>query len=102
MDSHSTGSSWGEAIDFGQSMSEWFYLTTILQIMKYDVDWFVPGKRVPSCQLYVKWNGQQKQSDELLYCVKLVGAKEPFDFFYINPTASRPLPGTCLPSANII
>jgi len=81
----------------------WFYLTNIfLQIVKYEVDWFVPGKRVPSCQLYVKWNGQQEQSDELLYSIKLIGAKEPFNFFYIYPTASTPLPGTCLLSAIII
>jgi len=51
--------------------------------MKYEVDCFVPGKRVPSCQLYVKRNRQQEQSDELSYSIKLVGAKEPFNFFYI-------------------
>ena len=59
------------------------YLTTILQILKYEVDCFVPGKRVPSCQLYVKRSGQQEQPDELSYSLKLVGAKEPFNFFYI-------------------
>ena len=64
--------------------------------MKYEVDWFVPGKRVPSCQLYIKWNGQQEQSDELLYSIKLVGAKEPFNFFLIHSPASTPLLGTCL------
>jgi len=95
MDNHSTGSSWGEAIDFGLSLSELFYLANIfLQITKNGVDQFVPGKRVPSCQLYVKQNGQQEQSDELSYRIYLVGAKEPFNFFYIYPTASTPLPGT--------
>ena len=94
MDNHSTGTSWGEGIDFGLILSESFYLTNIfLQIMKYEVDWFVPWKRVPSCQLYIKWNGQQEQSDELLYSIQLVGAKEPFNFFLIHSPATTPLLG---------
>ena len=56
--------------------------------MNYEVDLFVPRKRVTSCQLYAKWNGQQEQSTELLYSMKLVGAKEPFDF--IHSPASKP------------
>ena len=32
---------------------------TQLQVTKHQVDQFVPGCRVPSCQLYVKWTGQQ-------------------------------------------
>ena len=69
-----------------------------LQITKFEIDRFVPGKRIPCCQLYVKWNGQQEQSAELLYSVKLLGAKEPSNFFYIHSPASTPLLGTCLHS----
>ena len=35
--------------------------------MNYEVDQFVPGKRISSCQLYAKLNGQQEQSAELPY-----------------------------------
>ena len=56
--------------------------------MNYEVDQFVPGKRISSCQLYAKLNGQQEQSAELPYSMKLVGAKEPFNF--IHSPASKP------------
>ena len=65
----------------------------ILQIKKYEVDCFAPGKRVPSCQLYIKWNGENEQSNELLYNVQLVGAKEPFNFFWIHSPATTLLLG---------
>jgi len=50
----------------------------------HQVDRFVPGRRVPSCQLHVKWTGQQEQPVELVHRVKLQGAKEPFNFFMIR------------------
>ena len=73
----------------------------LLQIMKYQVDRFVPGKRVPACQLSVKWSGQQQQSVELMYSMKLVGAKEPYNFFFIQSPASTPIPGSYLPAFSI-
>ena len=73
----------------------------LLQIMKYQVDRFLPGKRVPACQLSVKWSGQQQQSVELMYSMKLVGAKEPFNFFFIQSPASTPIPGSYLPAFSI-
>jgi len=55
------------------------------QITKRQVDEFVPGRLVPSCQLYAKLTGQQEQSVELVHRVELLGAKEPFNFFLIRP-----------------
>ena len=57
------------------------------------MDQFVPGRLVPSCQLHVKWNGQQEQSVELAYRVELLGAKEPFNYFLIHPpSVVSPIP----------
>ena len=44
----------------------------------------MPGRRVPSCQLHVKWTGQQGKPPELEHRVELQGAKEPFNFFLIS------------------
>ena len=60
--------------------------------MKRQVDQFAPGHWVPSCQLYVKWTRKQEQPEELVHRVKLVGAKEPFNFFSIQSPAMPPLP----------
>ena len=63
------------------------YLSVLFcQITKRQVNRFVPGRRVPSCQLYVKWIGQQEQPVELVHRVELIGAKEPFNFFLIRPS----------------
>ena len=56
----------------------------MFQITKHQVDQFVPGRRVPSCQLRVEWTGQQEQPVELVHRVGLPGAKEPFNFFFIR------------------
>ena len=69
-----------------------------IQITKCQVDQFVPGRRVPSCQLNVKRIGQQaEQSVDLVHRVELLGAKEPFNFFSIQPPLRPPLSpqGTC-------
>ena len=64
------------------------YLSVLLcQITKRQVDQFVPGRQVPCCLLSVKWIGQQEQPVELVHRVQLLGAKEPFDFFLIQPPA---------------
>jgi len=58
--------------------------------MKHQVDRFVSGRLVPSCQLHVKWTGQQPV--ELLHRVQLLGAKDPFNFFCIQlPSLPPPL-----------
>ena len=65
------------------------------QITKHQVDQFDPGHRghrVPSCQLSVKWTGQQEQPMELVHRVELLGAKAPFDFFFMQPPAVQPSP----------
>ena len=60
--------------------------------MRRQVDQFAPGQWVPSCQLYVKWTGQQEQPVELVHRVELLGAKEPFNFFSIRPPSLMPPP----------
>ena len=67
-----------------------FYITW--QITKSQVDRFIPGGRVPSCQLYLKWTGQQEQPVELLHRVKLLGAKEPNNFFLMRPPPLQQTP----------
>ena len=64
-------------------------LNTSQQITKNQVDHFVPGSQLPSCQLYVKWTGQQEQPPELLHRVELLGAKEPNNFFLIRLPAPQ-------------
>ena len=54
------------------------------QITKKQVDKFVPGRRVPSCQLHVKWTRQQEPPPELEHRIVLRGAKKPFNFFLIS------------------
>ena len=60
---------------------QWYFQ----QITKEQVNNFVPNCEDPNyCQLNVKWIGQQEQPEELMHRVKLLGAKEPFDFFVIR------------------
>ena len=65
-------------------------VTFLFQITKRQVDTFVPGRRVPSCQLCVEWAGQQKEPLKLAHRVELLGAKEPFNFFLIRPPSLTP------------
>jgi len=55
--------------------------------MRHQVDHFIPGHWVPSCQLSVEWTREQEQPIKLVHRVKLVGAKEPFNFFSIQSPA---------------
>lgn len=73
---------------------------TQLQVTKHQVDQFVPGRRVPSCQLYVKWTGQQGPPVELAHSVDPLGVKEPFNFFLIRPP-SLPLSQSLPPLQSI-
>ena len=59
------------------------YCMICVQITKRQVDQFVPGRQVPSCQLDAKWTGQQ-QPVELVHTVELLGAKAPYNFFFIR------------------
>ena len=56
--------------------------TLTYQITREQVDDFKPGCRIPSCQLKVKWTSTEEPTD-LIHTVKLLGAKEPFNFFSI-------------------
>ena len=58
------------------------------KIKKVQVDRFVPGCRIPSCQLHVKRTGQQPA--ELMHRIKLQGAKDPYNFFLIRLPAVQP------------
>jgi len=60
--------------------------------MKRQVDQFAPGHWVPSCQLSVEWTREQEQPIKLVHRVKLVMAKEPFNFFSIQSPAMSPPP----------
>ena len=71
----------------------WMYIVKVhyliniyFQITKHQVDRFVPGRLVPSCQLYVKWTREKEQPVELLHRVQLLGAKEPFNFLIRPPS----------------
>ena len=70
--------------ELGLSTGEFQNYIFFLQITKDQVDHFVPGSQVPSCQLYVEWTRQQEQPVQLMYRVKLLGAKEPNNFFLIR------------------
>ena len=95
MDYHSTYLPWGESLwihCYSQSKNfncvHWYFQ----QITKQQVDKFVPGRQVPSCQLHVEWNGQQKQPAQLAHRVELIGARNPFNFFLISLPAVQPPP----------
>ena len=60
-----------------------------VQITKDQVDYFVPGSQVPSCQLYVEWTKQQEQPVQLIHRVKLLGAKGPNNVFFIRLPAPQ-------------
>ena len=67
----------------------WMCNLNIQQITKHQVDHFMPGGRIPSCQFHVKWTGNQEQEHvELVHKVKLLGAMKPFDFFRVQLPAS--------------
>ena len=54
------------------------------QISKKDVDNFKPGKCVPKCELIVVWDLEDKKPVRLLYKVRLKGASESCNYFYLN------------------
>ena len=63
--------------------------TLIVQVTKHQVDIFEPGKRVPSCQLRLDWNGNE-QPTALCHHVTINGAKEPFNFIAIESGIKLP------------
>ena len=60
------------------------------QIFKVKVDNFQPGKMIPSCQLNARITTSYNSAEisSLKYCVKLLGAKEPYDMFNIIPSTT--------------
>ena len=67
-----------------------FYIILFGQVTKKQVDKFVVGKRVPSCQLRLEWVGTG-QPVVLFHHVTLKGAKEPFNCLAIESDV-HPLP----------
>ena len=57
-----------------------------VQVTKRQVDKFVLGRRVPSCQLRLQWVGTGQPGD-LFHHVTLKGAKEPFNSLAIESDA---------------
>ena len=59
------------------------------QIIKKKVDNFKPGQMIPSCQLNATIvSVQTSKVPSLEYCVKLLGAKKPYDMFTIIPSST--------------
>ena len=58
------------------------------QIIKKKVDNFQPGKMIPSCRLNVSFTLSEITEPSLRYCVKLLGAKKPYDMFKIVPSTT--------------
>ena len=55
------------------------------QIIKKKVDNFQPGKMIPKCELNVSFTWSEPP---LRYCVKIVGAKDPYNKFNIIPSTT--------------
>lgn len=79
-----------------------FYIILFGQVTKKQVDKFVVGKRVPSCQLRLEWVGTGWPV-VLFHHVTLKGAKEPFNCLAIesdvHPLTQQPPQG--IPLTNI-
>ena len=58
------------------------------QIIKRKVDNFQPDKMIPSCRLNISFILSENTEPPLRYCVKLLGAKEPYDMFKIIPSTT--------------
>ena len=58
------------------------------------MDQFVPGGEVPSCQLSMKWTGEQEQPMRMVHRVELLGAKQPINSFVISPPQLVPFEGS--------
>ena len=56
-------------------------LVSFSQITQMDVDSYHPGQLIPSCQLYLT---PRKEATDMMYQVKLLGARETFDYFLIE------------------
>ena len=63
----------------------WLDSLSFQQITRDQVDHFVPGSQLPSCQLYVKWSGRLGMPKELLHKVTLQGAKESHNWILLQP-----------------
>lgn len=89
MENNSIHPSWSKSIIIWYSLKQTKTFNSVLltfkQIKKCQVDQYVPGSRVPSCQLYAKWTGRQGQPVELTHRVELLGAKDPCSYFLIRP-----------------
>lgn len=61
------------------------------QIMKKDVDCFIPGQWIPECELVLEWSKGCEQPTRLWHKVSLIGAKAPLNFFnlILDPTWER-------------
>ena len=73
----------------------WTYLS---QISRKDADQFEPGQWIPECQLIVQWEREDQRPVRLWHKVDLIGAKAPYNFFYLtlNPALEEGTIAYCL------
>ena len=59
--------------------------------MKKNVDSYEPNKRIPKCQLVAKFSETKDDITDLIYRVKLIGAREPQNEFtiYFSPSINN-------------
>ena len=65
------------------------YSFLLIQLTKQQVDCFWKGPRIPNCQLSIKWINEKNPPVSMMYRLKLVGAKEPFNFIYLEMPVHR-------------
>ena len=73
-----------------RDINNYYYAEKIImamhpQIIKKKVDNFQPGKMIPKCELNVSFTWSEPP---LRYCVKLLGAKKPYNMFNIIPSTT--------------
>ena len=72
--------------------------------MKRQADSFRPGQQVPSCCLSIEWT-KDGNPIKLKHRISLVGAMEPFNFFYIKCIPDNPpigIEGTAIVNASYV
>ena len=60
------------------------FIICCYQVRKENVDSYEPGRRIPKCELSAKFRPETRPMPDLEYCVKLTGAREPYNTFHIE------------------
>ena len=59
-----------------------------VQVVRQHVHTYEPGRIIPHCTLIAKISPKREKIPDLECCIKLIGAKRPFDVFMIDLTHS--------------